>query len=185
MRKKKMKAAVISAMCAACILAGCANAAKDGTEALEAGNYKEAVTLFQEAAGSEDRDEAAQGYRGLGMAYYEQEDYASALEAFQNALDSGAEQTPQLYNLIGICAMQTGDYASALSYIQSGIALTESSGEDDAADASLIQEMRYNEIICCERQGDWSTAREKISDYLGDYPDDEAAQKEAEFLESR
>ena len=86
---------------------------------------------------------------------------------------------------MGVCAMQTEDYADALSYIQSGLALADSQEGEDAPDASLIQEMKYNEIICCERQGDWDTAKEKVAEYLADYPDDETAQKEADFLETR
>ena len=185
MRKRRLKLVLMTAISAAGILAGCGSAAKDGTDALEAGDYEQAVTLFQEAASSDDRDKAAQGYRGLGMAYYETEDYEAALSAFQSALDNGTEQTTQLYNLMGVCAMQTEDYADALSYIQSGLALADSQEGEDAPDASLIQEMKYNEIICCERQGDWDTAKEKIAEYLTDYPDDEAAQKESEFLETR
>lgn len=185
MRKRRLKLVLMTAICAAGILAGCASAAKDGTDALEAGDYEQAVTLFQEAASSDDRDKAAQGYRGLGMAYYETEDYEAALSAFQSALDNGTEQTTQLYNLMGVCAMQTEDYADALSYIQSGLALADSQEGEDAPDASLIQEMKYNEIICCERQGDWDTAKEKVAEYLADYPDDETAQKEADFLETR
>ena len=50
------------------------------------------------------------------MALYEQEDYKGALEAFQNALDKGVKETPQLYNLMGISAMQTEDYAGASEY---------------------------------------------------------------------
>ena len=137
----------MTAICAAGILAGCGSAAKDGADALEAGDYEQAVTLFQEAASSDDRDKAAQGYRGLGMAYYETEDYEAALSAFQSALDNGTEQTTQLYNLMGVCAMQTEDYADALSYIQSGLELADSQEGEDAPDASLIQEMEYNEII--------------------------------------
>ena len=58
--------------------------------------------------------DAAEGYRGLGMTYYEMEDYENALESFRQAAENGAKQTIQMYNLMGICAMQTEDYKSAL-----------------------------------------------------------------------
>ena len=66
----KRKIALTAAMCvsAAGILSACANPQKDGTAALEAGNYEEAMDQFQEAADSEDREKSAEGYRGLGMA---------------------------------------------------------------------------------------------------------------------
>ena len=45
--------------------------------------------------------------------------------------------------------------------------------------------MRYNEIVCYEQTADWESAKQKISEYLADYPGDETAEKEAEFLETR
>ncbi len=169
---------------AAGVIGGCGSLQKSGVDALEKGEYEEALADFQEMTESGGED-AAEGYRGLGMTYYEMEDYEHALEAFRNAADNGAEQTIQMYNLMGICAMQTEDYASALEYIQSGLALTSTSDGADKADADLVQEMKYNEIICYEQQADWENAKQKVTEYLEDYPDDEAVQKEAEFLETR
>ena len=45
--------------------------------------------------------------------------------------------------------------------------------------------MEYNEIICYEQQSDWENAKAKITEYINKYPDDEAAQREAEFLQTR
>lgn len=184
MKKGKTAGAAAAAVLSVFMLAGCADALADGTKALESGRYEEAQSLFQTAAEDEDRETAAQAYRGLGMVYYEQKEYSSALEAFQSALDRGAGQTVQNYNLMGICAMKTDDYENALGYFQSGLALADtSSGE--SSDAELIQEMRYNEIVCYERTADWESAKQKVSEYLEDYPGDETAEKEAEFLETR
>ena len=101
------------------------------------------------------------------------------------AIDNGAQPGVQTYNLMGICSMQTGSYTSALEYIQSGIALTHTSDGAEKADEELVREMKFNEIICYERQADWENARQKTAEYLAEYPDDEAVQKEAEFLETR
>ncbi len=180
---KKRIAVLIMGVSIACVSAGCANALKDGTDALEAGDYETAVTEFQKAVSDGNEEMEAEGYRGLGMAYYETGEYAQALEAFQNAVNQGAEQTVQIYNLMGVCAMQTGDYGNALESIRAGLALADSGRED--ADADLVREMEYNEIICYERQADWENAKQKIAEYVNQYPDDEAAQKEAEFLETR
>lgn len=184
MKKGRTAAAAATALLAVCMLGGCANALKDGTKALENGEYEKAQEFFRSASEDDDTQKSAEAYRGLGIACYETEDYAGALDAFSTALDKGADQTVQLYNLMGICAMQTEDYESALAHFQAGLALAEtSSGEE--TDKDLLQEMQYNEIICCERTADWESAKQKIKEYLEDYPEDETAQKEAEFLETR
>ena len=105
-----------------CLASGCGNVVKDGTEALGEGRYDAAETAFEEATKNENKEVAADGYQGLGMTYYEQKEYDKALEAFQTALDQGAEQTQELYNLTAVCAMKTEDYAKALECFQAGIA---------------------------------------------------------------
>lgn len=185
---------------AVCLLSGCGNVVREGTKALEAKEYDKAVTAFQEAIDSGNQDKVAEGYQGLGMAYYEQKEYDKAEKAFQNALDQGAKQTIQLYNLAGISAMQNTDYAKALEYIQAGLALkgdTEETSDTDQSDkkrdekkeddseSSLIQEMKYNEIICLEKTADWDGAKSKMLEYQESYPDDTSVEKEAEFLQTR
>ena len=119
------------------------------------------------------------------MAYYETEDYQGALEAFQKAVESGMSPSIQMYNLMAVCAMQTEEYGQALEYIRSGLALADTASEEEHPDAGLIQEMKFNEIICCERQADWESAKQKITEYVSEYPDDETARREAEFLATR
>ena len=187
----KTKLMFTAAVCisAAGILSGCANPQKEGTAALEEGNYEEALTQFQKAAESDDREKSAEGYRGLGMAYYESGEYGKALEAFQQAVDQGAAQSVQLYHLMAASGMQTWeneeDYTAVLGYIQTGLALAESYDSEETPDADMIREMKYNEIICYEKLADWENARQKAAEYLSEYPDDGAVQKEAEFLETR
>ena len=55
------------------MLTGCQNTLKAGTRQLEEGNYEEAADSFREAA--KENENAAEAYRGLGMALYEQEEY--------------------------------------------------------------------------------------------------------------
>lgn len=166
-------------------LTGCSNPHKEAVEALENKNYEEAESQFQKIIEEKNGQKAAEAYRGLGLTYYEMQEYEKALEAFRNAVDGGAEQTVQLYNLMGICAMQAEDYESAKEYIQAGIAMTETKSGSKAADAELVRELRYNEIICCEYVADWETAKQKVDEYLEDYPDDESVIKEQEFLKTR
>ena len=190
---RKSISAAAAGIFAAGILSACANPQKEGTAALEEGNYEEALAQFREAAESSDREKSAEGYRGLGMAYYESGEYGKALEAFQEAVDLGTEETVQLYHLMSVCGMQAwtdaeedeAAYTSVLEYIQTGLALAETGSGGDAPDADMIREMKYNEIICYEKLADWENARQKADEYLSEYPDDEAVQKEAEFLKTR
>ena len=58
-----------------CLASGCGNVVKDGTEALGEGRYDAAETAFEEATKNGNKEVAADGYQGLGMTYYEQEEY--------------------------------------------------------------------------------------------------------------
>lgn len=53
----------------------------------------------------------------------------------------------------------------ALEYIQEGIALAEekqgNKKQEDKKQETLLQEMKYNEIICLEKTADWEMAKEK------------------------
>lgn len=115
MKKKRM--VLVMAVSAMCMMAGCGNTVKDGTEALEQGDYDTAIASFKEAAGSDDKEEAAEGYCGLGMTYYEQKQYDQALEMLEKAFDNGTVKTAELCNLAGTSALCKEDYAKALEYI--------------------------------------------------------------------
>ena len=45
--------------------------------------------------------------------------------------------------------------------------------------------IRYNIIVAYEKMEDWESAEVKLEEYLESYPNDKAAKKEAEFLETR
>lgn len=51
--------------------------------------------------------------------------------------------------------------------------------------SEVIREMKMNRIICYEKKLDWESAKAAITQYTVEYPDDIAAQKEAEFLSTR
>ena len=90
------------------LLIGCANYMKDGLELLQTGNYEEAIASFQnEIAEEKNLDEA---YRGVGIAYFELEDYSAAAEAFENALANGAEETASIYQMLGVSYLQLDEY---------------------------------------------------------------------------
>ena len=49
----------------------------------------------------------------------------------------------------------------------------------------MTKEMRFNMIVAYEKMGDLESAKVLLKEYLEDYPDDEDAKKEIEFLETR
>lgn len=165
------------------LLSGCAGPVEKGVQALEEQDYKSAAAAFEEAAASENKTEAAQGLRGLGILYYETEQYGQALETFQNALERGAKQTVELYHLMGTCAMKTDENEKALEYFRSALALP---NEGEAPeDLEVRKELMYNEVVCLERLARWEEARQKADAFLLEYPEEEAMQKEADFLRTR
>lgn len=158
-------------------LSGCiSNPYKSGVKALENEEYEEAAKKFSEAV-EKDKNEA-DAYRGLGIALWETEDYEGAKDAFEKALKAGAKKTGTIYNLLGDCELKLGNAKEAAQYFETGLE------ENDLSD-ELRQEMRFNMIVSYEQMGDTETAKTLLEEYLSEYPDDEDAAKESEFLETR
>lgn len=179
---------------AVCFLTACTNHVKDGTKYLEEGKTSEAISAFEQAAEEAEKKEenASEAYRGIGLAYYAEGDYEAAQTNFQKALDEGALQTPVIYNLIGVCSMNLEDYDSALTAFEQGIQLPESGVvskgtklEQTVDYSEVIQEMKWNRVVCYEKKLDWAGAKAAMSEYIVEYPNDAGAQKEAEFLSTR
>ena len=159
------------------MLTGCGDkTVEEGVSLLEEQDYKGAAELFEQAVKKDEEDAEAQ--RGLGIAKWELEDYEGALSAFESALENGGDKTAEIYNLMGNCCMKLDQAKQALNYYRLGLE------EEDASD-ELKQEMRLNEIAAYEKSGDMESAKSKLKSYIQDYPDDEKAAKEAEFLETR
>lgn len=166
---------------------------KDGTDFLE-----KALQI---------RDETAEGYYNRGRVYYYLQEYEKAEDELTQAMDQGKpeamlllgrvylvkkdvdgarqmyqqalekeEKKDQAYNGLPLCDIAEENYDGALEQIQKGL---QSEG------GTARQQLLYNEIIVYERRLDFETAREKMESYLAVYPDDEEAQREAQFLESR
>ncbi len=175
---KKMKIILVAMVCAL-LFSGCASKVDDATKLMEEGKYKEAAEVYQEAIDKE--KDVSEAYLGKGMAYFELEQYPAAKQALSDAITNGAEETPIIYNMIGICGMEQENVDTALASFEKGILLA---GDSDEY-ASAVQEMEYNMVVCYENQRNWEKAKAKIAEYISKYPEDESAQKEAQFLESR
>ena len=173
---KKRAGIIASVFLLGVCLTGCGNPSEKGVECLESGQYEEAIEHFEKAV--EDDVNIGDAYRGIGIAKWELEDYEGAGEAFRGALENGAEKTGTLYNFIGSCELRIGNAVSAQNYFQVGI-------EQEGNSTELNQEMKYNIIAALEQAGDWQSARARLGEYIAEYPEDAAAQKELQFLETR
>ena len=74
------------------------------------------------------------------------------------------------------CSMEQEDYEKALEYIQKGL---------EVKDREVNQALLFNEIVVYERSRDFASAKEKMQQYLAQYPADAAAVKENYFLQTR
>lgn len=173
---KRIRLSVLAVLLSA-VLSGCiVNPYESGMEALEKGQYEEAAEQFRQAV--EKEQNKADSYRGLGLALWETRDYEGAKAAFQAALKEGSEKTGTVFNLLGSCELKAGNVKEAIAYFEEGL---KSEGISD----ELTKAMRFNCIYAYEKLGDMDTARSLLEEYTADYPEDEDAAKEAQFLETR
>ena len=77
---------------------------------------------------------------------------------------------------MGLCQMKMERYAEALSSFQAGM---------NTEDKSIMQTLKYNEIVAYEYMREFRTAANLMKDYIALYPDDAAALREYEFLKTR
>ncbi len=134
-------------------------------------DYENARTYLEKA-----RDEG--GYEAvlfLGRTYETLGDNNYAISVYNTYLDSN-EPNPQVLNQLGLCRMQTGDYEGALTAFKSAM---------NVEDNGMMQILKMNEIVACERLADYKRAAVLMESYLQTYPDDEQAQREYIFLQTR
>ena len=132
----------------------------------------EAARNYLEQARDAGDDKAAyylgKTWENLGEYNYAASVYISYLQ------DQG--ESALIYNQLAMCQMQLGDYDAALSALQSGLALE---------DSTLRQTLLFNQIVVYEKQGNFKQAAQLMRQYMQDYPDDDVAAREHEFLRSR
>ena len=136
------------------------------------GDYEKAAAAL--APSVEAKKEEAM--RLMGQVYLAQGDTQSAWVVYQQYKETFGE-TAESYNGIALCDMADGDYDTALQDIQTGLSL-------DVSDSSK-RDLLYNEIVIYEKKQDFQTARQKAEEFMQLYPDDEAGQKEYDFLSTR
>lgn len=134
-------------------------------------DYESAKTELIEAM-NEGQKEAA---LFLGKVYVELNDIGNARIMYQQYMTDNGESAKS-YNGLAYCDIAEGNYDSALNNITLGLTL--------AADDER-QSLLFNEIVAYEGKLDFETAKAKAEAYLQLYPNDTAAQRELEFLQTR
>lgn len=134
--------------------------------------YDKAIAMYDEMIDANADD--AKNYTLKAACYMKQDDVKKALETYKTGYDA-TEDDSLLPNLV-YCYMERENYDTAMEYVQKGI---------DSEDENVKQQLLFDEIVIYEKQTDYKTAYKKAKSYVAAYPDDEDAQKELTFLETR
>lgn len=135
------------------------------------GEYERAYLTLEEAK----EKGGEESYLYLGRAYEATGDYNYAVNVYNSYLSSH-EGSAELYNQLGLCEMSRGEYQRALEAFQAGMKLKNN---------EILQTLSFNEVVAYEYLGEYENAAALLNNYLNNYPDDEAARREYEFLRTR
>lgn len=135
------------------------------------GEYQKACLALEEARG----EGSAESYLYLGRAYEATGDYNYAASVYSSYLGQ-YEANAEVYNQLGLCEMARGEYTKALEAFQAGMQLENS---------TMMQALSFNEIVAYEYLGEYERAYVLINNYLKNYPDDQQARREYDFLSTR
>lgn len=136
------------------------------------GNYEQAQVLLEQAKDNG----GAESYLYLGMAYEATGDYNYAITNVYTSYLNRGEGNAEIYNQLGLCYLKQGEYASALQSFQNAMQMEEN---------SMMQVLRFNEIVAYEYLGEYTQAAVLLDNYLKTYPDDAEARREYSFLSTR
>lgn len=110
----------------------------------------------------------------LGEMFNVEESYDYAIGFYQTYVKENPE-SERAYEELMAAQMVQKDYPGALETLHKAEKLENFKGE----------KLGWYEIVCYEYMGDYSTARKKAEVYVQDWPKNEKAQKEYEFLKTR
>lgn len=140
------------------------------------GDYASAKDELTQAVAIEKKegeDDKAELY--LAQTYDQLGDQNEAAKYYELYAKDHADDAVVLEEL-GNMAMEQENYGQALTYYQNGLATKSPVNE---------QKLRRGEIAAMEQLYDFEQAKEKMSQYVLDYPDDEEAAREYLFLKTR
>ena len=135
------------------------------------GEYQSACMALEEARG----EGSAESCLYLGRAYEATGDYNYAANVYNTYLNQNPGNA-EMYNQLGLCEMTRGEYAKALEAFQAGMRME---------NTTMMQTLSFNEIIAYEYLGEYMQAYVLMENYLKNYPDDQQARREYEFLSTR
>lgn len=118
----------------------------------------------------------SEAYYYVGEIYRSNQDYSKAISYYKSYIKTVKVTSAEVYNQLAVCLIKTGEYKKAVKYLQTGIAF---------GDTGAIQILKKNEITVYESMGDFAAAKKKLKEYLRNYPEDNNASREAEFVKTR
>lgn len=135
------------------------------------GNYEDARVSLEKVKDSH----GVSAVSLLGQAYEKLGDYNYAASVYSTYLEN-KQADAEIYNQLGLCKLKVGDYEAALNAFQAGLAMEGN---------SVMQSLRFNEVVAYEYLGQFEQAKLAMQQYLALYPDDVNAQRENVFLQTR
>ncbi len=137
-----------------------------------AGEYEDARTCFENSRGKKDTKDLI---IYLGKTYEALGDLNYATSLYTDYLSEHPEET-ELYVQSGLVKMELEDYEGALSAFEAGIA---------TGDVEYLQSLKFDRIVAYEYLLDFKKAAVLMQEYLNEYPNDETARREYDFLRTR
>lgn len=111
----------------------------------------------------------------LGQTYEKLGDYNYAASVYSTYLET-KQPDAEIYNQLGLCKLKVQDYEAALGAFQAGLSIEGN---------TMMQSLKFNEIVAYEYMGQFDKAKLAMEQYLALYPDDEKARREYTFLQTR
>lgn len=139
------------------------------------GDYENAKKYLEEAGADTTSKDSYRITLLLGQTYEALGSLDYAADVYQSYL-SRDQSHAALYNQLGLSELRLGNAQDALTAFQAGQKL---------GDNSVMQSLKFNEIVAEENLGDFETARRLMEEYLKSWPEDTKAQREAVFLATR
>ena len=136
------------------------------------GSYTDARTDLENARKS-DTGENLMLY--LGRTYEALGDDTYAVSLYEDYIRQNSS-AGRIYEQLATCKVRNGEYESALETIEAGLTLGNGEGKKG---------LMFDRVVACEMLYDFDRAAKYMTEYLAEYPDDEVAQRENVFLESR
>ncbi|MGN1145419.1 MAG: tetratricopeptide repeat protein [Acetatifactor sp.] len=135
------------------------------------GEYQKAYNALEEAKNKG----GAESYLYLGKAYEATGDYNYASSVYNSYISKNGGNA-EIYNQLGLCEMKKKDYQKALEAFTAGM---------QVEDSDILQKLAFNQIVAYEYLGEYQKAAVLLEEYLKNYPDDETAKREQQFLSTR